>query len=148
MVTARLSLTEASLRRLLALTGSYSDFVLSAADGSLAVRVDVQVAALPNATFSLGRGVVLDWASSTISRGFNRATLTRMELRLLAILAEAAPATVSYSMLARRLWRAGWGKGGDGALAVVVCALRKRFIALGMPAAIRTVRGEGYSLAL
>lgn len=147
-VTARLSLTDASLERLLALTGSYGDFVLSAADGSTTVRVGLQIASVPNATLPLGDGVVLDWATTTISRGFNRASLTRTELRLLAVLAESAPATVSYATLSRRLALGGRRKGGEGALAVVVCALRKRFIAVGMPAAIHTARGVGYSLRL
>lgn len=147
-VTARLSLTRASLQRLLALTGSYTDFVLSAADGSTAVKVGVQIASVPDSAISLGGGVELDWATTTISRGFNRASLTRTELRLLAVLAESAPATVSYATLSRRLALGGRRKGGEGALAVVVCALRKRFIAVGMPAAIHTARGVGYSLRL
>lgn len=151
-VTAYLSLTEASLERLLALTGSYTDFVLSAADGSTAVRVGVQVASVPSAVLQLGSGVVLDWPSATLSRGYTRVALTRAELRLLAALVEAAPAPVSHAVLARRLWRAEGRQRGDwragSGLAVVVCSLRKRFRALGLPAAIRTKRGMGYSLGV
>ena len=68
-VRARLKLTEASLERLLALTGSYNDFVLSAADGSATVRVGVEVSSVPGAAVPLGSGVVLDWATMTIARG-------------------------------------------------------------------------------
>src|SRR5439155_25346092 len=86
-VTAQLRVTAASLARLLSVSGSQSDFVLASVDGSTTVRVGLAVSSVPDAQLMLGcRGVVLDASRSTIPRGANCVSLTRMELRLLIAL--------------------------------------------------------------
>jgi DNA-binding response OmpR family regulator len=150
-VTAQLRVTAASLARLLSVSGSQSDFILSSADGATTVRVDLAVSSVPDAQLVLGtRGVVLDWARATLTCGGNRVVLTRMELRLLTALIECAPGPATREQLVRRLWSSEpvHDADRDRALPVWICALRRRFAALGIPAAIQTVRSTGYCLAV
>ena len=151
IINAQLSITAASLARLLSVSGSQSDFILSSADGSTTVRVGLAVSSVPDSILVVGgRGVVLDWSRSTISLGSNRVSLTRMELRLLIALLEYAPAAAPREHLIASLWgtkspRALKERNVD--LPVWICALRRRFAAIGLPRAIVTVRNTGYAFA-
>ena len=150
-VSARLRVTDAALVRLLSVSGARSDFILSSADGSTTVRVELAVASVPGAEVALGStDVMLDWSRSTISRGGNRVTLTRTELRLLTALMESAPEAASRDQLMNRLWPSVPERDRqlDSALAVWICGLRRRFAAIGLPHAIRTVRRSGYCLCI
>ena len=149
-VTAQLKLTSASLVRLLSVTGARTDFVLASADGETTVRVGLTVSSVPDAELLLGRrNVVLDWSRWTIAYGHNRGSLSRMELRLLAALMDSAPEAATREHLVSRLWE-GAHRGSDceRAVAVWVFALRRKFAAIGLPRAIRTVRGTGYRLSI
>jgi DNA-binding response OmpR family regulator len=150
-VTAQLTLTGASLARLLSVTGAHTDFVLSSPDGRTTVRVGLAVATVPDAELALGKhGVVLDWTRSTITRGSMSIPLTRMELRLLLALMEFAPGVASRQELVARLWPSRCERASvvTTPLTVWVYALRRRFAAIGLPGAIRTVRNMGYSLTV
>lgn len=150
-ISANLRLTDESLDRLLALTGSSTDFILSSADGKATVRVGLEVSSVPAAQLVIGsRRVTLDWSRATIARSGNRVTLSHLELRLLAALAEAAPKAATKRQLIRRLWPAQRRKRSEGemGLAVAICSLRKRFDVIGVPDAIRTIRKVGYRLGV
>ena len=147
-VTAQLRVTAASLARLLSITGSRSDFVLASADGSTSVRVGLTVSSVPEAQLVIGSRVVIDWADWTLTHGVKRVTLSRMELRLLMALMEFAPKPAPRERIAKRLWPAEDPDDRQEALSVWILALRRRLIALGLPKAIRTVRGRGYCLDL
>lgn len=149
VVTAQLTVTPASLARLLSISGTQTDFILSSADGSTTVRVGLAISSVPDGEMALGKsGLMLDWTRSTLSSGQRRVPLTRMELRLLAALLEHAPATAPKKELIARMWPGAKPGDGDAALPVWIFALRRRFTALGFPSAIRTVRAAGYSLGI
>lgn len=149
-VTAQLTVSERALPRLLRLSGSYTDFILSSADGSTTVRVGLVVSDVPLAEVTLGRSsVVVNWSRATLTRSSQRIELTRMELRLLAALYESAGVPVDRDTLAYRLWpNRVPNPESRPALAVLVCSLRKRLQVVGLPDAIRTVRRTGYSLVV
>jgi len=148
-VTAQLSVTSASLARLLSVSGSQSDFILSAVDGSTTVRVGLAVSSVPDALVTIGnRGLTLDWSRSTLTLGSRRVPLTRMELRLLAALVEYAPKPAPRRHLISRMWPSlsPSSHERDLALAVWIHALRRRFASVGVRNAIVTVRNVGYCL--
>lgn len=147
-ITARLSVTAAALSRLLSVTGTQSDFVLASVDGSTTIRVALAVSSVPDAHLVLGEsGVTLDWSRSTISHGDNRVSLTRMELRVLLALLEHAPGVATREQLVARLWPLDAARPPrDASLPVWILALRRRFAAIGVTDAIRTVRATGYRL--
>ncbi len=150
VVGARLSLSSQALTRLLSVSGSEHDFVLSSLDGSTSVRVHLAIATVPDAAVTLGQsGIELDWTASTLSARGQKIALTRMELRLLGALLERAPEVSPRSHLISRLWPgAKVCRDSEGALAVWICAIRRRFSALGVSEPIRTVRNSGYTLSL
>jgi DNA-binding response OmpR family regulator len=146
---ANLSLSSSALARLLTVSGSEADWILSSMDGSTTVRVRLAVSSVSGATLPIGRGVELDFARATVSANGRQVALTRMELRLLGALLEQAPEPATKAQLVARLWpSAKLTRETEGALAVWVCALRRRFAALGVTDAIRTVRTTGYGLGL
>jgi DNA-binding winged helix-turn-helix (wHTH) protein len=149
-LSARISASAAALEELLSVSGSQSDFVLASSDGSTRLRIDLAVSSVPDAEVVIGGGVVLDWSRATISRDDNRTTLTQMELLLLLALLEFAPKAAPREHLIRRLWPqdAVGQPDKNAALPVWVLALRRRLAAIGLPDAIRTVRGKGYCLQL
>lgn len=149
-LSARISASAAALEQLLSVSGSQSDFVLASRDGSTRLRINLAVSSAPDEEMALGGGVVLDWAHATISRGNNRATLTQMELLLLLALLECAPDAASRDHLIKRLWPqdSADSPNRNDALPVWVLGLRRRLAAIGLPDAIRTVRGKGYCLEL
>jgi len=136
-------------RRLVAaLEEGAREFVLTASDGT-AVRVRIRLASTTRTQHQLGDSLVaVDWANATVECGEHRVTLSRTELRLLAVLITASPAAVSRGELIGRLWP---GEGPvveerENALAVYVCSLRKRLSLVGLKGAIETVRGLGYRM--
>jgi len=150
-ITAQLGLTSASLVRLLSVTGAQSDFILTSADGSTTVHVALAVSSVPDGEIAFGNGrVVLDWSRSTIAHGTQRVSLSRMELRLLAVLMECAPEAASREHLVARVWPMDSSRctGREHALPVWIFQLRRHFEAIGLRDAIRTVRGVGYRLVL
>lgn len=148
-VVASLSLSASALTRLLTVSGTEADWILSSVDGSTAVKVRLAVSSISDASIAIGAGVQLDFARSLIRANGRDVALTRMELRLLGALLEHAPGGARKLQLIARLWPgAKVSKEAEGALAVWVCALRRRFCALGFGEAIRTVRNQGYALEL
>jgi DNA-binding response OmpR family regulator len=149
-LSAQLTVSERALPRLLRLSGSYTDFILSSADGSTTVRVGLMVSDVPLAEVALGRSnVVVNWSRATLTRGTKQIPLTRMELRLLAALYENAGAPVDRDVLAFRLWpNRVPNPESMSALPVLVCSLRKRLRSVGLIDAVRTVRGAGYCFAV
>ena len=150
-ITAQLSLSSAALARLLSVSGTESRFIISSPDGRTAVQARLMVATVPEGEQALGNGkVVLNWARGTLANGERRTTLSRMELRLLAALIDAAPGVISREALVARLWpdSASRMEHYDRSLKVWICQLRRHFVAVGQPDAISTVRGMGYRLCL
>lgn len=150
-VSAQLTLSELALARLLSMSGSDTEFILSSRNGRVTVRVTLQVSGVPDAELALGvNGVVVNWALGTVRSHFATVTLSRMELRLLAALYEHAPQPIRHHDLAKLLWPEGptTARDAEAKLAVLVCALRKRFHHARAGDAVRTVRGAGYALDL
>ena len=149
-LSARISASAAALEKLLSISGSQSRFVLASTDGTTRVRIKLAVSSTSDAEVAIGGGVLLDWSRATVSHGDNRTTLTQMELLLLLALLEYAPKPAPRDHLIRRLWPHGMVGGSDknAALPVWVLALRRRLASIGLPDAIKTVRGNGYSLQL
>lgn len=147
-IVARLSLSPASLARLLLVSGSDGDWILSSKDGSTTVKVRLSVGSIPDASLTLGRSnVELDWTRSTLSLKGRQVSLTKMELRLLGALLEQHPGTATKQHLCARLWPTEKTcRDGEGALAVWIHALRRHFSALGLSDVVVTVRSEGYRL--
>ena len=151
VLSAQLRVTRAGLLRLLNVTAAETDFILSSPKSSVTLRVGLSVSAVPDSELVLGSsGATLDWATGAICCNGNRVTLTRMELRLLVALLEAAPQPASRRDLVATLWQDGKTrqKQRAAALPVWICTLRRRLAAAGLPDAIRTVRRHGYSLEI
>ena len=150
-ITAQLSLTSAALARLLSVSGAESRFIISSPDGQTAVQARLAVSTVPEGEQALGNArVVLNWARGTLANGERRTTLSRMELRLLAALMDAAPGAISKEALVARLWPDSAGRVAlyERSLKVWICQLRRHFLAVGQPDAISTLRGTGYRLCL
>lgn len=150
-VTAQLRLSAAALARLLSVSGTESRFIISSPDGNTAVQVRLLIATVPDGEQAFGNGkLVLNWARGTLTHGDRRTTLSRMELRLLAALIDAAPGTISKQALIARLWpdKSSRSENHDRSLKVWICQLRRHLAAVGLPDAISTVRGVGYRLCL
>lgn len=148
-VSAQLTLSELALARLLSMSGSDTEFILSSRNGRVTVRVTLQVSGVPDAELAMGaNGVVVNWALGTVSSGVGTVSLSRMELRLLAALCEHAPHPAAHRELAKWLWpqRGGPVPDAEVRVAVLVCSLRKRLERAGAGDAIRTVRLRGYAL--
>lgn len=148
---AQLELSPPALVRLLSVTGTKSDFVLSASDGSLSVKVRLTVSSVPASQVTIGtRGAWLDWQRSTLTYRCNRVALSRMELRLLVALLEHSPQPASRAELVSALWEtdASTAVERERALSVWICMLRRRLTEIGLPGAITTIRKGGYSLSL
>lgn len=147
-VTAQLSLSSVGLARLLSVSGSQSEFILASVDGSTTVHARLAISAVPDGQQLLGGELSLDWSRGVLSRGNRAASLSRMELRLLAALMDGAPEQVSRQVLVARLWPGGDTRSGDRerALSVWIFQLRRRFAAIGLYDVIRTIRGNGYAL--
>jgi len=150
-ITAQLSLSSAGLARLLSVSGMENRFIISSPDGRTAVQARLMVATVPEGEQALGNGkLVLNWARGTLENGDRRTTLSRMELRLLAALIDAAPGALSKQALVARLWPDSAGRQDqcERSLKVWICQLRRHFVAVGQPDVISTVRGTGYRLSL
>ena len=148
-VTAQLSLSNVGLARLLSVSGSQSEFILASVDGSTTVHARLAISSVPDGQQPLGNELSLDWSRGVLSRRNGRVALSRMELRFLAVLMEAAPGPVTRELLVARLWPgAARPTDREKALSVWIFQLRRRFAALGLYDVIRTVRGVGYSLRM
>jgi DNA-binding response OmpR family regulator len=152
-LTAQLYLSPAGMVRLLSVSGTQSEFILSAVDGRTTVRVGLSVSSVPDSQLAIGHsGVVLDWSRSTLGYRGSAVRLTHKELRLLLALLEYAPEPAPNRALIAALWdgnvRRSREKAYLAALPVWVCTLRRRVAAIGLPNAVRTVRRVGYALAL
>lgn len=150
-ITAQLSLTGAALARLLSVSGmGESRFIISSPDGATAIQARLVVSTVPDGEQALGGQIVLNWSRGTLSHGDRRTTLSRMELRLLAVLIDAAPGALSKEALVARLWPDDTGNAArhERSLKVWICQLRRHFLAVGRPDAIDTVRGLGYRLSV
>lgn len=148
-VLASLSLSSSALTRLLTVSGTEDDWILSSMDGSTTVKVRLAISSVSDAAIAIGAGVQLDFSRSLIAANGREVALTRMELRLLGALLAQAPGAAPKLQLIASLWpRAKLSRETEGALAVWICALRRRFSALGIAEAIRTARNTGYYLTL
>jgi DNA-binding winged helix-turn-helix (wHTH) protein len=148
-ITAQLTLSAPALARLLSVSGTENRFIISSADGKTSVQARLMVATVPEGEQAFGNGkLVLNWSRGTLAHGDRTTTLSRMELRLLAALIDAAPGPISKTDLVARLWSESSGRPGERekSLKVWICQLRRHFVAVGQPEAIDTVRGVGYRL--
>jgi DNA-binding response OmpR family regulator len=138
-------------RLMRALVDGAREFVLLAADGTPAARVRLRLATGACTQHDVGGvRITIDWLQATIARGPRRVTLSRTELRLLAVFVEAGARATSRAELIERVWpRSDLAPAErENALAVYVCSLRKRLGAVGVERAIATVRGFGYRMLL
>ena len=151
-LNAQLDTTIAAGRRLLQqLQDGTTDFVLTAADGSMSARVRLSIEGIEPATHAVSRrGVTVDWSRAVVASGPSRVALSNTELRLLAALLEGNGAPVSRPILVERVWPADSLpiQDRENALAVYVCSLRKRLATVGLGSALETVRGVGYRISL
>lgn len=138
-------------RRLVdALAEGTRDFVLSATDGSISIRVRLRHAGAAKTRHSVaGRLLTADWSNAAIEHDGFRVRLSRTELRLLATLLESGSVPLSRAELIERVWPNDELPDAEreNAIAVYICSLRKRLNAIGLSGAIVTMRGVGYHLA-
>jgi DNA-binding response OmpR family regulator len=150
-LTATLMMSETASQRLLGvLARGETDFRLSAADGSLMLRLRLAVSTTTAAEEHIKDRVFVDWSRSTVSNESNRVRLSRTELRLLEALLRANGATVTRLQLIERVWAGSTLRRTEreNALTVYICTLRKRLSAVGLRNALHTVRRMGYRLVL
>ncbi len=150
-LTATLMMSETASQRLLGvLARGGTDFRLSAADGSLMLRLRLAVSSTNAAEEHIKDRLFVDWSRSTVSNESNRVHLSRTELRLLEALLRANGATVTRLQLIERVWAGSTLRRSEreNALTVYICTLRKRLSAIGLRNALHTVRRMGYRLAL
>lgn len=95
----------------------------------------------PRLTFA---GLALDVSASLAQANGADKTLHEKEAKLLALLMEAAPETVSTSDISYTLW--GDEPPESGALRTHIYNLRRALAALGLPEMLTTIRGRGYAL--
>jgi DNA-binding winged helix-turn-helix (wHTH) protein len=132
------------------LRGGQRHFVLTARDGSVSALVRL---AAPEDSASehrlAGHRVTIDWTRSIVSTDRASVTISRTELRLLAVLLEADGQAVSRRDLMERVWpeRPLDIASRENGLAVYVCTLRKRLGSVGLGSAVVTVRKKGYLVA-
>jgi DNA-binding response OmpR family regulator len=140
----------ASQRLLTELANGKTEFRLSAADGSLMLRLRVAVSTAHAAEEHIKGSLFIDWSRSTVSNETNRVRLSRTELRLLEALLRAGGATVTRSQLIERVWAGSALRKSEreNALTVYICTLRKRLSGIGLSGTLHTVRRMGYRLAL
>lgn len=149
-LTATLMMSEAASQRLMSeLANGKTEFRLSAADGSLMLRLRLAVSTAHAAEEHIKDGLFIDWSRSTVSNETNRVRLSRTELRLLEALLRAGGATVARSQLIERVWSGSSLRKSEreNALTVYICTLRKRLSAIGLSGVLHTVRRLGYRLA-
>jgi DNA-binding response OmpR family regulator len=89
--------------------------------------------------------LTLDIGKSVVSCGDERAELTKNELRILELLMAARGDIVSRDEIMNALWQTDEFV-DDNTLTVNINRLRKKLDAIGAEGAIRTRRGQGYSL--
>jgi DNA-binding response OmpR family regulator len=150
-LTATLLMSEAASQRLLGvLAKGGTDFRLSAADGSLMLRLRLAVSTTNAAEEHIKGRLFVDWSRSTVSNESNRVRLSRTELRLLEALLRADGATVTRLQLIERVWAGSTLRRSEreNALTVYICTLRKRLSAIGLSNTLHTVRRMGYRLDL
>lgn len=149
-LTATLMMSEGASQRLLSeLANGKTEFRLSAADGSLMLRLRVAVSTAHAAEEHIKGSLFIDWSRSTVSNETNRVRLSRTELRLLEALLRAGGATVTRSQLIERVWAGSSLRKSEreNALTVYICTLRKRLNGIGLSGSLHTVRRMGYRLA-
>ena len=150
-LTATLLMSETASQRLLGvLAKGGTDFRLSAADGSLMLRLRLAVSTTNAAEEHIKGRLFVDWSRSTVSNESNRVRLSRTELRLLEALLRADGATVTRLQLIERVWAGSTLRRSEreNALTVYICTLRKRLSAIGLSNTLHTVRRMGYRLDL
>jgi DNA-binding response OmpR family regulator len=150
-LTATLMLSDVASQRLLGVLASgTSDFRLSAADGSLMIRLGLAVSTTNTAEEHIKGNLFIDWSRSTVSNQSNRVRLSRTELRLLEALLRADGAAVKRLDLIERVWAGSKLRRSEreNALSVYICTLRKRLGVVGLGGALHTVRRMGYRLVL
>ena len=150
-LTATLMLSEGASQRLLSvLANGKSEFRLSAADGSLMLRLRLAVSTSDTAEEHIKGSLFVDWSRSTVSKDSNRVRLSRTELRLLEALLRAEGATVTRLELIERVWSGSRLRRSEreNALSVYICMLRKRLGVVGLSGALHTVRRIGYRLVV
>ncbi|HXT17093.1 MAG TPA: winged helix-turn-helix domain-containing protein [Gemmatimonadaceae bacterium] len=126
-----------------------NEFVLTSSDGRVAAKVRLRVAGLTRTRHQIGaEPIVVDWLASTVARGRQCVSLSRTELRLLAVLLGAEGQPLTRFDLIERVWPSQEVPNveRENALAVYVCCLRKRLAAIGAGEALVTLRGQGYQL--
>lgn len=148
-LAATLTMSDVASQRLLSALGDgASEFRLSAADGSLMIRLRVAISSAHASEEHVSGDVFVDWSRSTVCKGPNRVRLSRTELRLLEALLRANGATVPRLQLIERVWAGSALRRSEreNALTVYICTLRKRLCGIGLTSALQTVRRTGYRL--
>jgi DNA-binding response OmpR family regulator len=90
-------------------------------------------------------GLTLDTATGTASHGGKSVELTKNELRILHMLVKRADGIVSRGELIDALWQTDEFI-DDNTLTVNINRLRAKLAELGIPAYIKTRRGQGYAV--
>ncbi len=127
------------------------DFVLASNDGRFRARIRLTPEETATTEHFIGnQRILIDWSRGTVEDATRRTPLSRTELRLLAALLDGAGKVHSRRTLIERVWPGDARREVDreNALAVYICALRKRLATVGAGAALQTGRGAGYRLML
>ncbi|WP_417451896.1 response regulator transcription factor [Kordiimonas sp.] len=89
-------------------------------------------------------GLTLDVSGARAQANGTEKTLHDKEVKILALLIEAAPDVVSAADISYALW--GDEPPESGALRTHIYNLRRALFALGLPELLMTIRGKGYAL--
>ena len=139
----------AAVRLYEAVAAGTNEFVLTSHDGAVAAHVRLRLSDLATTHHEIGgRAFRVDWSTAALERQGRTASLSRTEIRLLAVLLAEQGGVLSRSELIERVWPQGelLGSERESALNVYICCLRKRLAAIGVHRGIETVRGAGYRL--
>lgn len=132
----------ARARLLEAMDAGESSFIIAATGGSISVRAELFRCS--DAEIDYG-SLSVDWGRATVASHMGRVTLSRTELRLLALLVEGQGAIVDNERLFKNTWPAPADERlGMQLLNVYVSSLRHRLAAIGAASRLRAVSKCGY----
>lgn len=136
----------AAVRLLDAIDAGESSFVITALGGAVSVRA--QLVRSHGAEIEYG-SLSVDWSRGTVATESGRVTLSRTELRLLAVLVEGQGAIIDNEQLLKKTWPA---RPQDSTavqlLHVYVHSLRHRLAGIGAASRLQAAPGEGYKFTL
>ena len=134
------------VRLLDAIDAGESRFIITALGGAVSVRA--QLVRSNGAEIEYG-SLSVDWSRGTVASQLGRVTLSRTELRLLAVLMEGQGSIIDNEQLLKNTWPARpEERTAVQLLHVYVHSLRHRLASIGAGSRLQAVPGAGYKFTL